>query len=264
VTQAPTTVRYTASDGVATIRLARDHGNAINETLAQDLMTTFHEADADPDVRGVLLTADGKLFCPGLDLRELVELDRAAMERFMLRFGAMLLALYTFRKPVVAALSGHALAGGCVLSLIADRRILVEGALVGLNEVIVGVPLPFGVSLMLRETVRTPILEEVALLGRNYRGQEAVDAGLVHEIHEAEGFEPFCLERLAQFTEKDPNAFATTKRYLRSAAVERIRANDQKFVPGFLDCWFSNDTQARICGIVEQLAASQQGATNTE
>jgi enoyl-CoA hydratase len=255
VSQVTTTVSYSADDGVATLRIARDHGNAINETLAQDLMTTFQEADADPEVRGVLLTADGKLFCPGLDLRELIELDRPAMERFMTRFGTMLLSLYTFRKPVVAALSGHTLAGGCVLSLTADRRVLVEGALIGLNEVIVGVPLPFGVSLMLRETVRTPILEEVALLGRNYRGQDAVDSGLVHEIHEADGFETFCLERLVQFTEKDPNAFATTKRYLRSAAVERIRANDQKFVPEFLDCWFSKDTQTRIRGIVAELSA---------
>jgi len=264
VTQAPTTVRYSAGDGVATVRIARDHGNAINDTLVRDLMTTFQEAASDSGVRGVLLTADGKLFCPGLDLRELIELDRAAMERFMQRFSAMLLALYTFPKPVVAALSGHALAGGCVLSLTADRRILIEGALVGLNEVKVGVPLPFGVSLMLRETVRTPILEEVALIGRNYRGQEAIDSGLVHEIHGAGGFETFCLERLAEFTEKDLNAFATTKRYLRSAAVERIRANDQKFVPEFLDCWFSNDTQARIRGIVAQLAAPQKGAVKAE
>ncbi len=260
MSQAPTTVIYEKNAAVATVRLSREHGNAINEALVNDLMTAFQEASTDPKVRGVLLAAKGKLFSPGLDLRELIEYDRPTMAHFMRRFGAMLLVLYTCPKPVVAALSGHAIAGGCVLAMTADRRILQEGALIGLNEVRVGVPLPFGVSLMLRETVRTAILEEVALIGSNYSGERAVDAGLVHEVHPAQGFEDLCLERLGEFTDKDPKSFSTTKRYLRSSAVERIRANDQKLMHEWLDCWFSDNTRERIRGIASDLASAREGS----
>ena len=247
------TVRLDVSDGLATIRLDREHGNAINGDLLQDLLTAYQEVAADPGARGVLLTSAGKLFSPGLDLRELLEFDRTRMQRFMARLTACLIVMYTCPKPVVAAVRGHALAGGCVLALTADRRCLREGAMIGLNEVKVGVPLPFGVSLILREAARTPRTEEVALLGRNYSGAEAVDVGLAHEVLPEEGFEERCLERLAELTTRDPRAYATTKRYLRSRTVERIRASDFPLLEEFLDCWFSAATRARIESIVSEL-----------
>lgn len=157
-------------DGLAFVRLARDRGNAIDDGVIDGLMDALHRAEDDPAVEGVLFGARGKLFSPGLDLLALVELDRAAMARFMRRFAACILQAYTFRKPMVAALTGHALAGGIVLALTADWRVLCEDALVGLNELKVGVPLPFGVTLIVREAISGPRLEEVALFGRNYRG----------------------------------------------------------------------------------------------
>lgn len=248
-------VTWSVSRGIATIRLAREHGNAINDGLVDDLMTAFQESETDSQVRGVLLTSRGKLFCPGLDLRELLAFDREAMARFMGRFSECLLLMFTFPKPVVAAVGGHALAGGCVLALTADWRLLREGAMVGLNEVRVGVPLPFDVSLILRETVRTPCMEEVALLGRNYSGVEAIAAGLVHEVHEGDGFEERALERLGELATKDMRSYSFTKRHLRSGTVERIRANDKLFQEEWLDCWFSDETRARIEGIVADLKA---------
>ena len=87
---------------LATVRLDRAHGNAINLDLVDELTATFRKLDTDTSVRGVLLAATGKLFCPGLDLQELIELDRSEMGRFLERFNACILALYTFSKPLVA------------------------------------------------------------------------------------------------------------------------------------------------------------------
>ena len=154
---------------------------------------------------------------------------------------------------MVAALHGHAIAGGCVLSLTDDWRILQEGAMVGLNEVLVGVPFPFGVSMIMRESVPRARLEEVALFGRNFDSQGALEVGLVHEVQPAKGFEPYCLGRLKELATRDPRAFAITKRYLRSATVERIRANDPQFTADFLDSWFSPETQSLIHSIVTDL-----------
>ena len=90
-----------------------------------------------------------------------------------------------------------------------------------MNEVRVGVPFPFGVSMVLRESVPATRLEEVALFGRNYSGEEAVAAGLAHELHGEEGFEAHCRSRLEELADKDAKAFAITKRYLRSATKPR-------------------------------------------
>lgn len=246
-------VRSRVIDGLSYVTLARERGNAIDESLLDGLTEAIQRAEEDRAVEGVLLGAEGKLFSPGLDLVALVGLDRAAMRRFMSRFAAAVLQLYTFPKPMVAALSGHALAGGMILALTADWRILREDALVGLNELKVGVPLPFGVTMILREAGLGPRLEEVALFGRNYRGAEGVAAGLVHEVHAGDGFEAFCVDRLREMTSKDARAFSVTKRYLRSRTVERIRAYDAQFLDEFLDGWFSPGTRARVESIVSEL-----------
>jgi enoyl-CoA hydratase len=216
-------------------------------------MTAFQEAQADPAVRAVALRAEGKLFCPGLDLQDLWPLDRPAMGRFMERFGACVLTLYACPKPVIAAVHGHALAGGCVLALTADWRVSRRGAMLGLNEVKVGVALPFGVAHMLRESVASARMAEIALLGRNFRDEEAVAAGLAHEVAEAPAFEETCRARIEEFASKDAAAFGVTKRYLRSAAIERIRANDRHLLGEWLDGWFSPPTRARVAEIVAGL-----------
>ena len=169
----------------------------------------------------LLASAHPKLFCPGLDLVALAEYDRASMERFMMSFAVTVWALYGLPKPVVAAVGGAAVAGGCILALTADHRVLKRGAPIGLNEVKVGVPLPWSVTRLLRATVHAPALSRVALLGRNFTDAEAIDLGLADEMAEAEGFEATCLARLEEFADKDPLALATTKAWLREGRPRR-------------------------------------------
>ncbi len=237
--------------GFATLRLARAHGNAINGDLVRDLTRVVREAAADDRIHAATLAASGKLFCPGLDLVELIALDRGAMADFLGRFNACVLALYTFPKPLVAAIHGPAVAGGLVLALTADWRVLRAGAVVGLNEVKVGLPFPFGVAMILRAAAAK--LEEVALFGRNYEGQEAVTAGLVHEVAAGEEFESRCRARLEELAQKDARAFGISKGYLRQPVVERILAHDSRLVPEFLDAWFSSGTRERLTKIVADL-----------
>jgi enoyl-CoA hydratase len=233
--------------------MERDHGNAIDDTLVESLVTALSEAESDPAIGGVLLASTGKIFCPGLDLQVLTLLDRPAMERFMQRFSAAVLSLYTFPKPVVAAIHGHALAGGCVFALSADWRVLRRGAVIGLNEVKVGVPLPFGVALIVRDGVPGNKATEVALLGRNFSDEAAVAAGLADELADAGSVEAAARARLEEFLSKDTFAFSVTKRYLRSPVVERARANNRLLLPEWLDGWFSSGTKARIAAVVAEL-----------
>lgn len=244
------TLRIERHGPLAVLRLDKPRGNAIDEALVTDLLAAAPELQAD-DVAGVLLaSAHPKLFCPGLDLVSLLEYDRPAMQRFMDAFSSAMLALFALPKPVVAAVSGHAVAGGCILALTADVRLLRRGAQIGLNEVKVGVPLPWAVALMLRAQVPAAALTRVALLGRNFSDQEAVAAGLADQVLEPEGFEAACLEQLEEFADKDARAVATTKRYLRAAVLAEMRARDRELQPEWLDAWFSDATRERIRGIV--------------
>ena len=247
-------VRIEKTAAVAILRLDKARGNAIDEPLVQELLEAARALAADATVRGVLLaSAHPKLFSPGLDLVTLVGYDRGAMERFMLLFAEMVWALFELPKPMVAAVSGHAVAGGCVLALTADHRVLRQGAQIGLNEVKVGVALPWTVLELLRVSVPPPAFAPVALLGRNFSDESALAAGLAHELAPAEGFEAACLARLDEYVEKDAAALAVTKDFARRDAVALMRQHERARLGAWLDGWFSASTQARIRGIVDGL-----------
>jgi len=245
---ATSTISYERNGALAVLRIDKARGNAIDAALVEDLARLARQIDEDDGVRGALLaSAHPKLFCPGLDLVSLMEYDRTAMRHFMGRFAETLWTLYGLRKPVVAAISGHAVAGGCILALTADMRVLRRsGAQMGLNEVRLGVPLPWSVALLVRATVPPASFAPVALLGRNFEGEQALAAGLVDALADAEGFEAACLARLEELAEKDTFALGTTKSYLRAGILDQMRAREGQALEEFLDAWFSEATRQRM------------------
>jgi enoyl-CoA hydratase len=242
------TIRIERTGGIAALRLDKARGNAIDEALVRDLLQAGRDLGADPSVKGVLLlSAHPKVFSPGLDLVSLTALDRPAMERFMLLFAEMVWALYGLPKPMVAGVGGHAVAGGCILALTADHRVLRRGgAQIGLNEVRVGVPLPWSVCELLRASVPPNALAPVALLGRNFADEDALAVGLADELADADGFEDRCRARLDEFAEKDAYSLAATKAALRADVLARMKAHEKERIGGWLDGWFSESTRARM------------------
>src|SRR5258706_7095657 len=95
-------VTLTRDGAIGVLHLDRAHGNAINDAFIESLVAALAEAEADPAIAGVLLTAAGKIFCPRLDLQELAALDRDEVQRFMRRFSAADFTLHTVPKPVVS------------------------------------------------------------------------------------------------------------------------------------------------------------------
>jgi enoyl-CoA hydratase/carnithine racemase len=245
-------IRLERSGALVTARLDKPRGNAIDEPFTQELVQVAGQLASDPGVRGVLLaSAHPKLFCPGLDLVTLLEYDRGGMERFMRLFAEAVWALYSLRKPVVAAVGGHAVAGGCILALTADYRVLKRGGVqIGLNEVKVGVPLPWSVAVLLRASVQPSALTQVALLGRNFADEGALAIGLADQLADADGFEDSCRARLEEFADKDPDAVAVTKVYLRAGPLAEMRARERDEMRTWLDRWFSDSTRERIRQIV--------------
>ena len=241
---------------LAVLRLDKPRGNAIDEPLVEALAGAAAELARDDGVRGVLLASGHpKLFCPGLDLVALAEYDRASMGRFMSSFAVAVWALYGLPKPMVAAVSGAAVAGGCILALTADHRVLKRGAPIGLNEVKVGVPLPWSVTRLLRASVPPQALSRIALLGRNFSDAAALEAGLADELADGDGFEVLCRSRLEEFVDKDEQALAATKAWLREGVLAEMMARESERLDAWLDGWFSPGTQARIRATVASLKA---------
>jgi len=249
-------VEIAERDGIASLRMVGERGHALNERMLAALAHAFEGLAEHRDVRAVVLSGAGKLFSPGLDLIELASFDRAEMTGFVARMRGLFYRMMEFPKPLIAGCNGHALAGGCVLALTADWRILRRGAAIGLNEIKIGVALPYGVTQILSAAVPAHRVGEVALLGRNYSDDDALSAGLAHEIATVEEFEEICAARAAEFASKEPLAFARTKGYLREGTLDRMRDEGRGHDDEFLDSWFAPATRARLDGIVAGLRKS--------
>jgi Delta3-Delta2-enoyl-CoA isomerase len=242
---------------VAILWLDKARGNAIDGDLVDDLVAAADEAAADESVRGIVLaSAHPRLFCPGLDLVALSEMDRSGLEAFMSRFLSMVRSLYGFPKPMVAAVSGPAVAGGCILALTADWRVLARGAAIGLNEVKIGLPLPWSVALLVRASVNPSSWTQIALLGRNLADEDALQAGVADELAAPESVNDASLARLGEFVDKDGPAFSITKTHMRSGILSEMKAHDTERIPEFLDAWFAPRTQERIRRTLESLRRS--------
>ena len=136
------TLKLSFEKDIAIVQLNRPKAHVINTLLANELSQCFADLDASNHVNAAILTGTGNIFSAGLDLKELYNYSEDELDRLWQSFGRMVTDLSKFSKPLVAAVNGHAPAGGCVLALCCDYRIMAqEGGRIGLNEVAVGVVL---------------------------------------------------------------------------------------------------------------------------
>lgn len=240
------------TENVALIRINTGKANAVNPAFAEALSGLLDQAEA-AGAGAVVLTGYDRFFSAGLDLPALLALDRTAMTHFITEFNALMLRVFTAPYPVVAALNGHAIAGGCVLALQADWRLLAAGdAKVGLNEVQLGISLPCVVIETLRPQVPPASLLPIALEGRLFPPDDALRLGLVHELVPPAELEARALAKARVLAAVPAAAFRQVKLDLRRPALERLQlqgADDR----GFLDTWFSEAGQKRIRAAVESL-----------
>ncbi len=211
-----TTILYSEQDGVATITLNRpEKRNAVSFELVDDLMRALDEAERT-SAQVIIITGTGKAFCAGLDLESLKQLlgrtheqnlqDSATMARLFRR-------IYDFPKPTIAAVNGHAIAGGTGIATMCDFTLSVAEAKFGYTEVKIGF-VPAIVSSILVWQVGHKIARDLLMTGRLFDAAEAHRYGLVNEIVEPERLMPRALELAAQLMENSPSSVRLTKKLL--------------------------------------------------
>lgn len=212
-------VLRTVHSGIMTLTLNRpDKRNAMNAAVVEGLLEGLEQADLDQTVRVVALRGAGKDFCAGADLAELLEsVDRSAQENEAeaMRLGEVFIRMRRMPKPVVAAVEGRALAGGCGLATACDIVLAHEEATFGYPEVSRGF-VPAMVMAMLRRAVGEKVAFDLVGTGRMLTASEAEQLGLVSRVIPAASFEDEVSEVLGRLAESSSTALAFSKQLLYS------------------------------------------------
>lgn len=206
---------------VALLRMDDGKVNAMGPAFVDGFQPAWVEATADGRV--VVLAGNAKAFCAGLDLKTLPTLDHAGLRAFVRGFVGLFQTVLAHPRPVVAAVDGPALAGGALLALCADQRLVGPGARLGLTETQVGVTFPPPVVDLARETL--PAQEwGPAILGSAIRqGEECVARGWAHRlVASPEKLVPEALDLAAQLALLDAPAYAAAKTHLRGPTAQLL------------------------------------------
>ena len=221
----------TAND-VATITLNRpEKRNAISAQLIQELMSALEEVEKGP-ARLAIVTGNGKAFCSGMDLEMLSAIATQSPEENLAdsrRMAAMFRRIWSFPKPLIAAVNGPALAGGCGIATLCDFTLAAPAAKFGYTEVKIGF-LPAIVSVFLTRQIGEKRARDLLLTGRIVEAVEAKDLGLVTELVSAERLLWRARELAEALLAVSPTSLARTKRLLTDAAAADLDADLERAV----------------------------------
>jgi enoyl-CoA hydratase len=238
-------------EGVLTLRLAHGKASALDVELLEALLGELD--GVAEDVRAVILTGTGSIFSAGVDLFRIIQGGADYVRRFLPLLCRCLRALFAFPRPVVAATNGHAIAGGCVLVLAADVRLMAEGAgRIGLPELLVGVPFPAAALEVVRFAVPADKVQSLLYTGQTQPPREALAARLVDEVVAPEALQARAQEVARQLALIPSAAYRLTKQSLRAPALERIDRADEPREREALEVWSAAETHAHIRAYLER------------
>ena len=241
------------------LRLARPPVNALDPALCRALITTLDAAVAD-GVDAVVLSGAPGIFSAGLDVPHLMALgqDRHALHAGWGAFFGAARSLAALRIPVVAALTGHAPAGGCVLSLCCDYRVMarspnpVKPFMIGMNETQVGLAVPEGAQQLMRRVIGPYRAERLLVSGSMVTADEALRLGLVDTVVEVDQVVPHALEWLSTLLAL-PRAPMLLTRSLARADLVRALEPQNLDLERFVEGWYDADTQAGLRALLARL-----------
>lgn len=237
---------------VATVTLQRPPANAMSIELTEQIALVFEGVANDSSVRSVILTGQGKSFCSGLDLKIVPSFSEADQKRLLNALNRAFRSVYCCPVPVIGAINGHAIAGGLVLGLACDWRIGADWPfLVGLTEVMVGIPYPVAAIEIARQELGPRVARDLILFGENIAARSALECGVLDALVPTEQLIEHAMAKALHASKLPQIGFAKVKRQLRSgtlAAIEAAIAGNEPLLNG----WLSEETIEAAASVLKK------------
>jgi enoyl-CoA hydratase/carnithine racemase len=233
-------VSVSKEEGIATVTLSRGKVNALNERFIEELQDCFNTLEKEEAVKAVLLTGRGKFFSFGFDIPEFLTYSRESFRRYLNKFTDFYTYLFLYPKPVIAAINGHAIAGGCMLANSCDYRLMVSGkAKISLNEITFGASVFSGSVEILKYCAGQRNAQKILFSGDMYAAEEALQLGLIDQISSTENIVEDAFKTAQDFAAKESWTFRSLKNLLRKPVTDEMIKREKDSIKEFIDIWYS-------------------------
>lgn len=248
------TIKTTIKDRLAIITLDRGRSNSMNREMITELTEMFRNIESDPQIGGVVITGKESFFSAGLDLIELYDYNEAEAKSFWHLFLDFAATVTAFRKPLVAAINGHSPAGGCVLALACDARVMAEGRyIIGLNEVPVGIIVPNSIFQLYAFWIGKGNAARKLLEGKLFNPEEAKEIGLIDEIVKQESILTAAERMARKYMAFETNTWQQSKLNIRKELIAITAADQTADLEIMLKQWWSPNTRMILKTIIDGL-----------
>lgn len=250
------TLKVIEKEGYTIVQMNRGKVNAINYEMVNELSSIFKELENDDKVRGIILTGQPHYFSAGLDLIELYQYDEKQIEDFFIAFGALYIQFMQVTKPFIAAINGHCPAGGCVLAVTCDNRIMAEGEryTIGLNEVAVNIQISQNLVESYSFWMGTSLANRYIMEGKLLNGQEALSSGLVDELAPLEEVLEKAEKKMRHYLKADPEILLNTKKKLRKTLLDNLDVDAEESIKEAIPLWWKPEIRAKMKAYVESFS----------
>lgn len=246
-------------DRILQIQLQRGKSNALHLEMIEELRAAFQDAATKKEIEGIVLTGNEGFFSSGLDLITLFQYDEQQMRQFWDAFMLLVEIMLAFPKPYVAAITGHSPAGGCVLALAADHRIMAQGDyIIGLNEVPVGIIVPRAIFDLYRFWIGSANAHRFLLEGKLLSPTAAAEAGLVDDVVDFDKVQTVALKTVKSYRQFEKSAWSSSKLNIRSSLIEGFRKDKEHGIQQVLEQWWKPSTRVLLQTIIENLTKKKQ------
>lgn len=231
-------------NGIALVTMRHGKANALDTEFCGALADTIAGLKG---ARAVVLTGEGRIFSAGVDLLRPLSEGADYFRTFLPALHRLYETAFFHPTPLVAAVNGHAIAGGCVLACTADRRVMADaGARIGVPELLVGVPFPHLAFEIMRFVVASHRFEEVMEGAAAYTPQDGYDRGLADILVEPDAVLARAMIEAEKLSALPPAAFALTKRQSRKPVADAWARDGRKFEDEVTQIWLQPESIARI------------------